>query len=211
MRLYEFKQGTEVTLCSATSRGKYEFSSVILKIFPEQGRVILAPVAVNGRIVHFSHSSGITHTITITTKSKVYEYLDVKLKEIRTKSRKYKYALSVECETDVTPVNRRNFFRVFLGVEGRLEAGITRRSQEVIIKDISANGLGVICSKQMNFPIGTEVEVTFLDEITNERFDLECTIVRKVEQDEESVMYGCQLPEVSDSMERFVALKQRMH
>ena len=150
MRIYEFKQGTEVTLCSATARSKYEFASMILKIFPEQGRVILAPVSVNGRIVHFSHTD-INHTITITTKNKVYEYLDVKVKEIKTKSKKYKYALSVECETDVTPVNRRNFFRVFLGVEGTLETGITRRSQEVIIKDISANGVGVICSKQMNF------------------------------------------------------------
>jgi len=183
---------------------------MILKIFPEQGRVILAPVEVNGRTVHFSHS-GIEHTITITNKTKVYEYANVKLTEIRTKSKKFRYALSVECEDDVKPVNRRNFFRVFLGVEGVLETGVTRRSQEVIIKDISANGLGVICPKQINFPIGTEVQVTFLDEMTDESFDLECTIVRKVKNDENTVVYGCQLPEVSDSMEKFVALRQRIN
>ncbi len=209
LRLYEFDQGTEITLCSRTPRSRYEFSSVILKIFPEQGRIILAPVDVNGKTVHFSHS-GIEHTITITNKTKVYEYANVKLKEIRTKSKKYRYALSVECEDDVNPVNRRNFFRVFLGVEGTLETGVTRRSQEVIIKDISANGLGVICPKQVNFPTGTDVQVTFLDEMTGESFDLGCTIVRKVKNDENTVVYGCQLPEVSDSMEKFVALRQRI-
>lgn len=210
MKLYEFKQGTEVTLHSKTPNGKYEFESVILKILPEQGRVILAPVEVRGRVVHFSHSN-IEHTIQIIAKTKVYTFSDLKLKEVKTNSKRYRYAISIECEEDVQPVNRRNFYRVFLGIKGTMETGVTRRTHEVVIKDISANGLGVLCPKEMNFPVGTEVQVMFLDELTGESFDLECTIVRKVTHDEKSVVYGCQLPEVNDSMERFVALKQRVH
>lgn len=210
MKLTEFEKGTGLVLISTKRYNRHEFDSEIIMTNPDEDTVLAKPVLVNGRMVRFSDPE-INHTVTVIEGSKVYTYPDVSIREVETSSRRIKYALCIESDEDAEPVNRRNFFRVYLGVGGILQTSVNHRVQEVVIKDISASGLGVICARTLRIPVGTNVYVTFVDELTGEEFKVDCTVVRCVKNDEETVIYGCELPESSDSMEKLVALKQRIH
>lgn len=210
MKLTEFKIGAEVTIASTKNKRHHEFETEIISIRSRQNLVFVKPVMINGRMVRFSDPD-ISHVVTVTAGSKVYAYRDVTIKEVQSRSDEKKFALCIHSEESVEPVNRREFFRVFLGVSGMIQAGVGTRTQEVVIKDVSANGIGVICPDTLRISIGTSVYVDFIDELTEEEFKLNCVVVRCVRHDEKHVVYGCQLPESSDDMERFVALKQRIH
>lgn len=209
MKLTEFGKGTGLVIISTKRYNRHEFNTEIVMTNEEDDVVLAMPVIVDGKMVRFSDPE-INHTVTVIEGSKVYTYPDVDIREVQTSSRKLKFALCIESDEDVEPVNRRSFFRVYLGVNGILKTSVNHRIQEVVIKDISASGLGVICAKTLRIPIGTNVFVNFVDELTGEEFKLDCSVVRCVKNDEESVVYGCELPESSDSMEKLVALKQRI-
>lgn len=210
MKLTGFGRGTEITIASTKKNSHHEFETEIISVKEDQDMVLVKPVVVNGRMVRFSDPE-ITHIVTVNAGPKVYAYREVTMKEVQTASKQYKYALCIQTKEDVEAVNRREFFRVFLGITGVMQAGANRKVQEVVIKDVSAKGIGVICPNTLRISIGTSVFVDFVDELTKEEFKLDCVVVRCVKHDEEHVVYGCQLPESSDDMEKFVALKQRIH
>lgn len=210
MKLVEFDRGSEIIISSAKRHSRHDFNTAIISAKTEKNIVFVKPVLVGGKRVRFSDPE-IKHVVTVNAGSKVYTYHDIKLREVRVSSTKNKYVLCIESEEDVAAVNRRNFFRVYLGVSGTLLTKMNCRQQEVVVKDISANGLGVICPKTMRLSIGTRVFVNFVDGLTQEEFKVDCMIVRCEKHNEESILYGCQLPESNDEMEKFVALKQRIH
>lgn len=209
MKLYEFEPGTQITICSKKAHSHYEYQTTILDTVPLEERIVTKPVEVQGHFVNFSNAE-VEHMISVNVKSKVYIFPNVKISNMKTLSQGYKFALNIVSKEDVNAVNRRNFFRVYMGIGGELQPENSKHAQEVLIKDISANGLGVICPRKLSFPIGTNVTITFIDELKEEEFSLDCIIVREVVQGEEKILYGCQLPEVNDSMEKLVAFKQRM-
>ena len=212
LKLFEFEPGTEITICSRKKHSYHEFSTNIIRSIDEG--TLAKIVFFDNRMVRFSRTDA-RHEVTINAGAKAYTFHDVNIREVQLRAKtsqlEDKFALVLETDEDVTPVNRRNFFRVFLGAEGEMRTGEGRKPQEVVIKDISANGLGVICDKKLKFPVGTNAYVNFVDDITGESFKLECVIVRCVENQDNTFLYGCQLPESDDAMERFVALKQRIH
>lgn len=210
MRLAQFEKGTEITICSRKKHSHYEYDTEIIRTKASQGLVLAEVIMEKGREVQYMDPDT-EHVVTVNAGSKVYVYKDVSVVSIRTLAQPYKFALCIRSMADVAPVNRRNFFRVFLGADGKLQAGINKRSAEVFVKDISANGIGVVCTKKLQFPIGVNVVVTFVDELTQEEYEIECVIVRCVENDRDSVVYGCQLTETNEALQKIVALKQRMH
>lgn len=209
MKLTDFDRGTSIIISSTKNEKKRDFTTDITLSKPEANMVYAKPIIFNGKMVRFTDPE-ITHVVTVNAGSKVYSYKEVDVQTLQMDMDGHKFALSITTEEDAEPVNRRNFFRVFLGVNGVLEAEIRQGRQEVVVKDVSANGIGVICSNQVNIPIGMSVFVDFVDELTGEEFKIDCVVVRRVKNDANTIIYGCQLPESDDSMEKFVALKQRI-
>ena len=209
MKLTEFERGTSLIITSTKQDKHRDFTTDITLTVPEDDIVYAKPIVFNGRMIRFKDPE-ITHVVTVNAGSKVYAYHDVKVETLQMDMEGHKYTLRITAAEDAKPVNRRSFFRVFLGVEGVLETEIRQGRQEVVVKDVSANGIGVICSNQLHIPVGMEVFIDFVDELTGEEFKINCVVVRRVKNDEQTIIYGCQLPESNDSMEKFVALKQRL-
>lgn len=209
MKLFEFGIGEEIILTVEKKHSSHRFSTKIIDIIDE--KVYLGQIIVNDHPVRFHNKPDTKLSITINAGTKAYTYNNIMLNEInKTLGKDYKNALCVSCEEDVEPINRRNFYRVYMGVDGKLEYGQNKHTFEVLVRDISANGIGVISAKENRLHIGTEVCITFVDEMADEEFSIFCTIVRKVELNENEIVYGCQFPKIDSEMEHFVALKQRL-
>lgn len=207
MKLAEFPRGTKITICSSKENSYHEYQTEI--IAAKENLVIAKPIMIEGRMVRFANEAA-KHVINVSENRKAYVYQKVEIYMAKLPTKGNQSAICIQSNEDVKAVNRRDFFRVFLGVEGVMKSGKTTRTEEVVIKDISAGGLGVLCAATVHVPMQSAVVVTFVDELTSEKFALECTVVRREEQEEQTVLYGCQLPKPSDEMEKFVARRQRM-
>lgn len=160
-----------------------------------------------GKVVNFENTPGIIYTVTAVSMkdNKVYRWGSVAIHKILIEEEEY---LLLTCNQEAKATNRRDSYRVFLGTKGMIQPGPNHSAFDVTIKDISENGLAFIHNKDIDISNCGMVHVTFQDETWNQNFDLNCVIVRK-QPLEERFIYGCQLIGGSNTIGRYMALKQR--
>ena len=106
-------------------------------------------------------------------------------------------------------LNRRNSFRVFVGEQGsacELRGGDTL---PVIVKDISATGIGFLLQgvNEDIFSPGDQVHINYIDK--EERFGIDVVgrVVRSFET-EKGILYGCSFSKVYPQINKYVTDKQ---
>lgn len=100
--------------------------------------------------------------------------------------------------------NRRNGFRLFLGVFGHMKVG-DKDVPNIMIKDISLSGIG-IKAPNGQYEVGTVVKVQFMDQ--SMRFEIDAKIVRCVEEQNE-ILLGCRFNKRSEAIARYINSKQQ--
>jgi len=138
---------------------------------------------------------------------KVYEFNNVQVVNVKKEDGSIFHRIA--CKTPGRPVNRRGACRVWLGIDGLAQIGLSRVTQDVMIKDISISGISFVCSKSIEIDMGSVVHLTFLDREAQAKFNLGAIVVRTEEVDDSSVMYGCRLNSESAAISKYVADKQR--
>lgn len=102
--------------------------------------------------------------------------------------------------------NRRNCFRVSVGVTARLHA-LGKGTQQIVVKDVSLSGFSITDrKKELNLSTGDQIRVTFED--IGHRLDLEGRVTR-VEQREDMTIYGLKLCNLCKDLSSYVNVKQR--
>ncbi len=96
--------------------------------------------------------------------------------------------------------NRRNTFRVPLGINGKIQG------ETVVIHDISVSGISF--RTKMDAPekeIGSKVKISF--EANYEPYTVNATIVRKAEENGR-ILYGCKI-EANINIDKLISIEQR--
>lgn len=163
------------------------------------------------RIVSFS-SENITCTLTALKRNKPYSWKEVKI--VRLHLPEQGTIHMVLSSDDMGTFNRRNEYRLFLGCQGICRFGAGGEPQNVIIKDISCSGLGMIISKsdKVEISAGMEVEIQFLEQgdgETRQKFILNGNIVRYVSMGNDRELVGCKLSGRHPELEKMIYEKQR--
>lgn len=203
MKLEDLKKESTVTIRACKGLDFIEFTSKVVDT--AENKISIEPIMNQGKAVSFD-SKSIIYIVTIIDEQKAYVYHGTTITYERTDNG---YVHVITSDEDVKPINRRHFYRVFIGLDGTMKSGRNDTTYEVLVKDISANGIGIICDKSLDFPTGCKVRVIFRDGETATNFKLKCIVVRRCDIENGMVLLGCQLPEVSDSIEKYVAQKQR--
>ncbi|MBO4678286.1 MAG: PilZ domain-containing protein [Lachnospiraceae bacterium] len=106
-------------------------------------------------------------------------------------------------------LNRRNSFRVFVGEEGSAFQARGGEKLPVLIKDISATGIGFIVHgmDEDYFSPGDHVHINYIDK--EERFGIDVVgrVVRRFET-EKGILYGCSFSNVYPQINKYVNEKQ---
>lgn len=115
----------------------------------------------------------------------------------------------IESGVNGVKINRRENFRVFLGINGKAYVLGQNEKMDVIVKDISETGFAVL------IPVATEIKfkrndvlvIEFYDRGQEESFTLSGRIVRG-ESLEKYNLFGCRLIKDSHLVRRYIANKQ---
>jgi hypothetical protein len=104
-------------------------------------------------------------------------------------------------------VNRREAFRLFLGLEAVARVGSNRRAMDVILKDVSTSGFAFVVEHDIENVENMPVRLVFKDMERN--YDLTGYIIRKIKADEGKYIYGCRLNAKNQLLGHYINLKQR--
>lgn len=106
-------------------------------------------------------------------------------------------------------LNRRNSFRVFVGEEGSAMQVPGAERIPILIKDISATGIGFIIKGEdvPSYKLGDKVHITYTDNEERFKIDVIAKVVR-TGRNEAGYLYGCSFAKVYPQLNKYVAHKQ---
>ena len=113
----------------------------------------------------------------------------------------------ITCREDGVEKNRREAFRVFIGVSGVAQLGLNKKAVNVIVKDVSENGFSFISDEDFEDVVNVPVRLVYTDMEIN--FSLMGIVVRKVKIDEKKNLYGCKLSVENSRLGQYIIQKQR--
>ncbi|MBQ7834082.1 MAG: PilZ domain-containing protein [Lachnospiraceae bacterium] len=118
----------------------------------------------------------------------------------------------ITSEVSGVKINRRENFRVFIGIDGKATILGKEVPFDVLIKDISESGFAIILDANSEVKINKNeaVMIDFYDKGLDERFNLTGRVVR-AEVTEKNVLYGCRLLKDSPLVRKYIANKQLEH
>ena len=118
----------------------------------------------------------------------------------------------VICPIGESFVNRRAFFRLWVGVTGTVTTtGLADYAQETVtIRDVSAGGVGFFCRRGFPADVGDSLVVTFADTSSKKSFwfSLNCVVVRVSAADRGDKVLGCRLLREHEEVHDYVHKKQ---
>lgn len=106
-------------------------------------------------------------------------------------------------------VNRRGSYRLYVGKRIPVQFGVDGRPKEVLLKDISVNGVGFVVPEDFNCREGMPIRFTFKDTYYALSLSLQGTVVRVTPLPESGLLVGCQLSALSPTLEKYIYDTQR--
>ncbi len=203
MKLNELAAGDNVILQVSFNDKFADFPSIVLKI-EKDGSIYVDAVKVNDKVVGFSGEGVSVDLYNIRAEKPPMIWKRV-VCTTTTVSGKSVYKITATGEGYES--NRREAYRLFVGVPGIAQLGINRKAIEVIVKDVSENGFSFVCEYDMGEVINSPVRLVFED--LEKSYSLMGLVIRKVVIADKKIVYGCKLSVENFELVRYINFKQR--
>lgn len=178
---------------------------VVANVIKEDGSIVGFPVG------------NIQYILDCTVDSKPYLFNGIQINAIKLPTgSEYHIIFS---DKNMAPYNRRQEFRLWLGVDGIAQLGLNKAAREVIIKDISMGGIGFVTGLDYECNVGDTAHISFSDkqvdrntrEVKELRFSINAKVMRIVEVDTKTKVIGCKITSCNNraGLEKYIAQKQR--
>lgn len=202
MKLSELEQGSNIIL-HVNIDGKFaDFSSVVLYVNKESA--VAETIKINNKVVSFS-GDNVKLDMSYIRDGKAPFFWRGIMCETFSENGKALYRITSSSEG--IERNRREAFRLFLGISGVAQMGINNRALDIIVKDVSQTGFSFVSDRDFGEVINMPVRMVFTD--LNKNFSLMGIVVRKVEISENKIVYGCRLSVENELLPQYINIKQR--
>lgn len=202
MRLNTLQDGDPIIIQISINKRFADFPSVVLGL---RGEGILAEaVRIDGKVLRFDSSDVRLDLSLIRQDKPPVVWKNVKCStELVDKAVVYHIVAFAEGFES----NRRQAFRLFLGIDGVAQIGTNRKALQVIVKDVSENGFSFVSSEDIDNVLNVPVRLVFTD--SGQSHSLMGLVVRKVAISERKIIYGCKLGVDNINLAKYIHLKQR--
>lgn len=202
MRLSELEQGGNIVL-HVNIGGKFaDFSSVVLSVGGDY--IVAEAIRINDKVISFLGDNVRLDMSYIRDGKPPFFWRGI---TCETFSDHGKTVYKVIATGEGFERNRREAFRLFLGITGVAQLGINNKATEVIVKDVSETGFSFVSEKDFGEVINSPVRLVFIDMDRN--YSLMGIVVRKVVISENKIIYGCKLSVQNELLSQYINIKQR--
>ena len=204
MRIRDIPSNQKLHIEVSAKGGALEYD-VVTK-FCAYGGVFVSPIRYEGKMLNFSRPDIRIKVLYLRNEQKPIEWQSCFIKSVEYKGQKYHMIGSAGVGIEV---NRRGCVRIFIGDPGEAQIGAHTGIMQVTVKDISSTGFSFLGERMSDTEIGEAVHITFQESVHSEKFSLYGRLVRKVEQHETRVLYGCKMIAPHTQLDTYIALRQR--
>lgn len=203
MEIYELTTAHKMSITIANARTNISLNSNI--VFVEDNKLYVEPFVYEGAVLNFDSANVTISMIAYEEEKSPYLWQVVHIaKEVR--DNKPYHVISSNLSG--VKINRRENFRLFLGIEGTATL-MGGKPFDVLVKDISSSGFAVLVD--MNKPINVHkndiMQLEFVDTIFNEDFVLNGRVVR-MDKTDKYLLYGCRMVTENPVIDKYIANKQ---
>lgn len=212
MKIEELTAGQAVKFAARIGEENVEFDTVIQETLPRKHMALADVIRKNEKILTF-HAKGLVidlHVSPPDSAPMVFKNVTVELRKKQDDS--YCYAITTLAEAKV--LNRRQCYRCYIGYQSAVQCGSNRAAYDAIIKDVSASGFSVTVKGDVDFH-ENQVLHTVLNDTLEEicetySFQLYGIIVRREENDNGMITYGCKLNNQVKGLDTYIMKKERL-
>lgn len=202
MKLNELAVGDNVILQVEINGQFAEFPTTVTDVKSEN--VLLDVIRVNEKIVGFSSEHVVIDLINIRPEKPPMVWKRV---SCITVSQQGKTQYQIAASGEGFESNRREAFRLFVGISGIAQVGLNKKALDVIVKDVSENGFSFVSEINLEDAYNKPVRLVFEDMERN--YSLMGIVVRQVVIAENKVLYGCKMSVDNFEIVRYINFKQR--
>lgn len=174
--------------------------------FVDGDKLYVTPFEHNGVILNFNSNAVIVSMIAYQEEKAPFLWKIVHIARENIDGVNYHVITS---DVSGVKINRRENFRVFLGIDGKATILGKEVPFDIMVKDISESGFAILLDITSEIKINKNeaVMIDFYDAGLEEHFKLTGRVVR-AEVTEKYVLYGCRLLKDSPLVRKYIANKQ---
>jgi hypothetical protein len=204
MEIREITPSFKMSITISNQQSSMTLNSEIA--FVEGSKLYVIPFEHNGVILNFNSNSITISMIAYEEEKTPYLWKIVHIGREVIDGENYHVITS---DVNGVKINRRENFRVFLGIDGKATILGKNVPFDAMVKDISESGFAILLdiTSEIKINKGEAVMIDFYDKGLDERFNLTGRVVR-AEVTEKYVLYGCRLLKDSPLVRRYIANKQ---
>lgn len=221
MYINELEKDTHFTLIAASGDKTREFHGTTVDVttekdvdtvnrlkaaYPNLNFCIASAIKEDKCIVTFD-GKDITYRMIAIVDEGPMEWKDVGV--VNLKLPDYGPAVVIASNRNGKPINRREGYRLFLGIPGTIGVDGAESKDSATIKDISVTGVGVIVKEAKAYKRGTAVVVEFVDEKSQKPFRLPSVVARVEQMKDGRSIVGCIQRIPSKDVVKFVYESQK--
>lgn len=198
IEINEIQSNTNLVLHVSTQYKKIEIPLTYASTLKDG--ILIEPIMVSGKIVNFK-SKHIKVILEVKADPLPYFFNKISIGLVERKGKKYHKVMSGR---PGKVINRRENYRVYIGLNGTVKLG--NKNYNCIVKDLSETGFSFIL-KDSQIHAHSFCTLRFNDD--NKTFVLCGAIIRHVELDKTRCLYGCVIKGQTHGIEHYLALKQQ--
>lgn len=205
MKLYEINENASLTLTVSNANSSLEYEAVVaMKV---QNFLLLEPILHEGKMLNFDAPGVNIKVFYVTDDGKPLMWQCCSMKNTNYSGKRYHVLYSKE---DGRKLNRRDTYRLFLGVKGHLLVEETHETFDVTLKDISEGGVGFICSDtNLHIKDIGRFRLSFQDNDRRMSIHLSGNVIREKDIDNKRRLFGAKVSKCNIPLGEYIALKQK--
>ena len=222
MKINELEPGKSFTLDASDDERRIQLKGTIANVTAEQDLALIKqvrnayqdsffciadPIRDSDLLLNFESEKVSCNMIVVLEGDKPYGWNHVRIMNLRLPV--YGSIHVIASKNDAASYNRRQNYRVFLGVEGTMESVADSEAKNVLVKDISVSGIGLITKTEEPYKRGDIITVNFNEKESGTDFQLKVLVVRNEEMEDGRFNIGGLVKSNSDVVARFVYSKQQ--
>lgn len=205
MKLYEIEEGEPIQVIASMGDNKVEYMTTV--DYRKGGVLFVEPIRYEGKILDFSSDKVNLTVMYVVDGEKPMIWEKCVVRYIQTETQKL-YAII--CKRDGVRWNRRYAFREYMGIGGSLLSENSRKRWDVIVKDISTEGVAfVINSGDVSMEDIGSFHLEFEDRENHLSIQLDGRVVREETVEEDKKVFGAALKRANIDIGRYILQKQR--
>ncbi len=209
----------KISLCTFARTPKNPVDEKMMKNYFRKYRygsgILADAIERDGKYVSFHVTEGAKLQVFSIIDKKPYAWSEVKIIAAVFKKETYYLIMSNQ---NAKESNRRAGYRQWVGHDGSLKLGLEAGSRDVVIKDISTGGIGVVVDGDVAPRIGETVHITYTDKVATSsglpkefNFSLKAVVARKDDSVPNRTIIGCQFDKPDETVGKYINMKQTEH